>query len=92
MRREFENESEIELGFEFEIGIVIQIRFDSDGDIEIEIKSYFKIGCFKTVRSFKMIISLLRRAGGAVSGRPPLSPPEFSAVRLVRARRRACVR
>ena len=56
MKREFEDESQVDIGSEFETRIAIAISFDSDGEIGIEIKSYLKMGCFKTGRSFQMII------------------------------------
>ena len=34
----------------------IAVSFESDGEIEAEIKSYLKMGWFKTGRSFQMII------------------------------------
>ena len=57
MKREFEDESEVDIWSGFEVRIAIAISFESDGEIEAEIKSYLKMGCFKTGRSFQMIIS-----------------------------------
>ena len=56
MEREFEDESEVDIWSGFEVRIAIAISFESDGEIEAEIKSYLKMGWFKTGRSFQMII------------------------------------
>ena len=55
----------------------IAVSFENDCEIEAEIKSYLKMGWFKTGRSFQMIITMIfyqaqeaamaaaaRRAGG----------------------------
>ena len=59
MKRDVGDESEVDIWSGFEVRIAIAVSFESDGEIEAEIKSYFKMGWFKTGRSFQMIILIL---------------------------------
>ena len=48
--------------------IAIAVSFESDGEIEAEIKSYLKMGWFKTGRSFQMIINIILLYPPAAAG------------------------
>ena len=67
MKREFEDESEVDIWSGFEVRIAIAISFESDGEIEAEIKSYLKMGWFKTGRSFQMIINVFHGSAWALT-------------------------